>query len=75
MSVSCKSCDLDGCVLELCAVISALFKIKNLYVMVNYRRHSRSLNETLSMFDNLLYDGSVPAYVQFMYGCVKLYIQ
>ena len=74
MSVSSKSSDLDGCVLELRAVISALFKISNLflYVIVNYRRHKRSLKETLSMFDNVLYDGSVPVYVQLMYGCVQL---
>ena len=41
MSVSSKSSDSDGCVLELCAVIPALFKISNsfLYVMVKYRRH------------------------------------
>ena len=67
MSVSSKSSDLDGCVLELCAVIPALFKISNLflYVMVNYRRRMISLNETLSMFDDLLYNGSVPVYLQF----------
>ena len=74
MCVSSKSNDLDGCVLELRAVIFALFKISNLflYVIVNYRRHKRSLKETLSMFDNLLYDGSVPVYAQLMYGCVQL---
>ena len=31
MSVSSKSSDLDGCVLELCAVIVALFKTSNFY--------------------------------------------